>query len=84
MNKLHKFNEHWADDELADTNQRLANLDNEEGIDYDDPEIASPEEEELVDLLLSILGQYSNKVSPTDISTILTDLAKQPELWTRK
>lgn len=30
--KLKKFNEDWMDDELSDTNRRMAELDNEEAI----------------------------------------------------
>lgn len=40
MKKLKKFNENWIDDEVADTDRRMSELDNEEGnnsqSDFDD------------------------------------------------
>jgi len=79
MKKLKKFNEHWVDDENEDTNRRMAELDNKEGL--NEPEEPNIEEEELIDKIHGLLVEYRNKLTPEQISLILTDLARQPELW---
>jgi hypothetical protein len=58
MNKLHKFNEHWADDELADTNKRMQDLDDEEGINQ--PELEIDKSSELKNNIEELLSEFKN------------------------
>jgi hypothetical protein len=75
MNKLHKFNEHWADDELADTNRRLADLDDEEGINNKaELDLMDEEEMGLRNEIFNALDNYKEKYGKEELAAILDSI----------
>lgn len=71
MNKLHKFNEHWADDELADTNRRMAELDDEP---VDELNFMDEEEMGLRNEIFNALDNYKEKYGKEELAAILDSI----------
>lgn len=71
MKKLKKF-ENWIDDESADTNRRMAELDdNDENFnDYYDSD-SDPNEIEFINKLRELVKTYETKISNDSMSQIL-------------
>ena len=86
MKKLKKFNENWIDDETENTNRRMVDLDQEEGINKPNVQIKFAEEIESsrIDKLISFLDGLDDdaKISAGDLLGYLqgwVDTTSPPE-----